>query len=71
MTPKSVYVITERIIDGQRRTFWTTVGKAYENANGSITLKLDALPLSGTLQIRDDARTDDRPGIDVEEVTHV
>lgn len=50
MPIKSVYVATER--DGT--THWTKVGTAHTNADGSITLKLDALPLSGTIQVRDD-----------------
>jgi len=51
---KSVYVITEKTTEQGVRTFWTKVGKAFDNRDGSITLKLDALPLSGTLQVRDD-----------------
>lgn len=46
---KSVYSITER--DG--RTWWTRVGVGFVNRDGSITLKLDALPTSGNLQVRE------------------
>jgi len=36
------------------KSFWTRVGVAYVNRDGSLTLKLDALPVSGTLQVRDE-----------------
>ena len=45
----SVYVVNER--DSVSR--WTLIGIGYTNADGTITLKLDALPLSGTLHVRD------------------
>lgn len=47
---KAVYMITER--EGAR-SIWTRIGSAWVNRDSSITLRLDALPLSGTLQIRD------------------
>ena len=47
---KAVDMITER--EGAR-SLWTRVGSAWVNRDGSTTLRLDALPLSGTLQVRD------------------
>lgn len=35
------------------KSFWTKIGAAFTNRDGSITLKLDAIPLGGTAQIRD------------------
>ena len=46
---KVAYVITER----NDKTYWNRIGVAFTNKDGSINVKLDALPLSGTLQIRD------------------
>ena len=46
---KVAYVITER----NDRTFWNRIGVAFTNKDGSINVKLDALPIGGTLQIRD------------------
>lgn len=46
---KVAYVITER----GDRSFWNRIGVAFLNRDGSINVKLDALPLSGMLQIRD------------------
>lgn len=53
---RAVYVITEKTTNDGTRSFWTKVGAAFDNKDGSITIKLEALPLSGTLQIRDDDR---------------
>ena len=47
---KAVFAITER----GEKSYWTRVGVAYTNRDGSLTLKLGALPVSGTLQVRDD-----------------
>lgn len=46
---KVAYVITER----GEKSFWNRIGVAFTNRDGSINVKLDALPLSGMLQIRD------------------
>ncbi len=46
-----VWAITETPEDRPDR--WTRVGIAYENRDGSVTLRLDALPTSGKLQVRD------------------
>ena len=48
--PRNVFAITER----GDRSFWTKVGVAYENRDGSTNIQLDALPVSGRLQIRSD-----------------
>lgn len=39
--------------DGKPRTFWTKVGVAFENRDGSWSLHLSAMPVSGKLQMRD------------------
>lgn len=49
-TPRAVYIISER--EGAR-SVWTRIGSAWTNKDGSITVRLDALPVSGVLQIRD------------------
>jgi hypothetical protein len=46
---KVAYAITER----NDKTFWNRIGVAFVNRDGSINVKLDAFPTSGTLQIRD------------------
>jgi hypothetical protein len=49
---KNVYAITER----GEKSFWTKIGVAFTNKDASITIQLDALPVSGRLQIRDEDR---------------
>ena len=43
-----VFVTTDR----GEKTYWTKVGSAFVNRDGSTTVLLDALPLNGKLQIR-------------------
>lgn len=53
--PLSVYTIIERP-DGQggERKYWLRLGAAFINRDGSLNVKLDALPVNGTLHIRED-----------------
>jgi hypothetical protein len=46
---KVAYVITER----NDKTYWNRIGVAFTNKDGSLNVKLDALPIGGTLHIRD------------------
>ncbi|WP_394836252.1 hypothetical protein LVJ94_05000 [Pendulispora rubella] len=46
---KVAYTVSER----QGRSFWTRVGVAFTNRDGSINIRLDAVPVSGNLQLRD------------------
>jgi len=46
---KIVYVISER---GQK-SYWNRIGVAFTNHDGSLNVKLDAVPVTGELQIRD------------------
>lgn len=47
---KYVYTVTER----NERSYWTKLGVGFVNRDGSITLRLDAMPVNGMLQIRDE-----------------
>ena len=49
---KVVYAITENK-NGNGKSFWTRIGVAFTNRDGSLTLKLDCVPLGGTMQVRD------------------
>lgn len=53
---KSVFALTER----DQKTFWTRIGAAFLNKDGSVTVQLDALPVSGRLQIREDEEREER-----------
>ena len=46
---KVVYTITER----GERSYWTKIGVAYVNRDGSLNVKLEAVPVNGTMQVRD------------------
>lgn len=57
---KAVFSITERG-DGQR-SIWTRIGAGWVNRDGSLTLRLEALPVNGVLQVREaDERRDFAP----------
>lgn len=46
---KIAYVITSR----GGKNFWNRVGVAFVNRDGSINVKLEAIPVNGEIQIRD------------------
>ncbi len=48
---KIAYTVVEREKDGRR--FWVRVGAAFVNRDGSLSVRLDAMPVNGMLQIRD------------------
>jgi len=49
---KDVFAIYDSRNDARERSRWVRVGVAFENKDGSLNVLLDALPLSGRLQIR-------------------
>lgn len=55
---KTVFALTHQ----NGRTYKTKVGVAYPNKDGSITVRLNALPISGTLEIRDREERQDTRG---------
>lgn len=55
---KIVYAITSREtnpgnVASATRKYWNRIGVAFVNRDGSLTVKLEALPVSGELHIRD------------------
>lgn len=58
---KDVLMIEEREYKGEKKTYWTKVGVAFENRDGSIQVRLSAIPLSGVLQIRERLPPRDAP----------
>lgn len=46
---KIVYMISER----NGKSFWTRIGVAFVNSDGSLNVKLEAMPISGEMHIRD------------------
>lgn len=47
----AVYTIREK--DGFEKAFWTRIGVAFVNRDGSFSVYLDAAPLDGKLHIRE------------------
>jgi hypothetical protein len=47
---KAVFTVVER---SPGKSYWIRVGVGFVNRDGSITLKLDAVPVNGTLQVRE------------------
>jgi hypothetical protein len=50
---KDVFTIIEDINGDPERTYWQRVGVAFVNRDGSLNVRLNALPVNGTLHIRD------------------
>ncbi len=50
---KTVWAIVERTQAGATKAYWTRVGVGFVNRDGSMNLHLDAIPISGKLQVRD------------------
>jgi len=48
---KVAYVITQR----NGKNHWTRIGVGFVNRDGSINIKLEAVPVSGEIQLRDQA----------------
>ena len=48
---KIAYTVVQREKDG--REFWVRVGASFVNRDGSLNVRLDAMPVNGKLQIRD------------------
>ena len=47
---KTVYTVVER---GPGKSFWVRVGVGFTNRDGSLNLRLDAVPVNGLLQVRE------------------
>ncbi len=51
MKYQDVFTIVER--SDSDKAHWVRIGAAFPNKDGSITVRLNALPLNGMLNIRD------------------
>jgi hypothetical protein len=49
-TMKAVFTVVER---SPGKSFWTRIGVGFVNKDGSLNLRLDAIPINGTIQVRD------------------
>jgi hypothetical protein len=46
---KSVFTVTEN----KGKSHWVRIGAGFVNSDGSMNLRLDALPVNGTIQVRE------------------
>jgi hypothetical protein len=58
---KELWVVEDKPATEERpaRSYWTKIGVAVENRDGSYSLHLVAVPVNGRLQMRDPAPRDD------------
>lgn len=47
-----VYALHEYQRDGQHKTQWIRIGRAFKNRDGSLQVRIACAPLSGNMQIR-------------------
>lgn len=54
-TMKHLWMVEDRpaSVDREARSYWTKIGVAFENKDGSYSLHLAAIPVNGKLQMRD------------------
>ena len=45
--------------EGQEKGYWCRIGSAFVNKDGSLNCFLDALPINGTMHIREPKERDD------------
>lgn len=55
---KAVYTIVDNAKSG--KAFWQKIGAAFTNRDGSLTLKLNALPVNGSMHVRDETPWEER-----------
>lgn len=47
---KNVYTVVE---NGDKKSIWVRIGVAFDNKDGSLNVRLNALPVNGKLHIRE------------------
>jgi hypothetical protein len=55
MPPNAPFKVVYAVIANGPRRHWLRVGLAFPNRDGSLNVRLDAIPFTGQLQIRDAA----------------
>ena len=48
----TAYTVRSYQQNGEEKSFWTRIGRAFENKDGSLNIYLEALPTSGKIQVR-------------------
>jgi len=55
------------VVQNGEKEYWNRIGAAFVNRDGSLTVRLNALPMNGTLQIREAKRPANGNGTPVAE----
>jgi hypothetical protein len=60
---KHLWMVEDYQARGERPagSYWTKIGVAFENKDGSWSLEMKAIPVNGRLQMRDPAPKQDKP----------
>ena len=61
--PLEVYTVIDPTREGQKSR-WVRIGAAWKNRDGSLNIKLDALPVNGVLNVRKPKPKEDSGAID-------
>lgn len=56
---KYVYTVVE---NGDKKPIWVRVGVAFDNKDGSLNVRLNALPVNGKLHIREKSEKEEDGG---------
>ena len=61
--PLQIFGAVTRNADDEKKTWWTRIGAAFRNRDGSINLRFDYLPArpDTTIQLREAADTKEQP----------
>lgn len=59
MSDKSKMKVVYNIAERNGRNYWTRIGVAFVNQDGSLNVKLESFPINGELHIRDYVPRDD------------
>jgi hypothetical protein len=54
-------MVAYAIVERGQKSFWVRCGIAFQNRDGSWNVRLDALPVSGEMQLRAPQEDDARP----------
>lgn len=59
---KHVWMVEDDETGAEKKSFWTKIGVAFENRDGSYSINLSAIPVNGRLQMRDPKPKEDGVG---------
>ena len=67
MPPSPSWKVVYAVIERGPKKHWLRVGLAFVNRDGSLNVRLDAVPFTGQLHIRDPNRSEGGEAVDLAE----